>query len=371
MQQARMALLVAGCAVAGCQGDADPPEAVAEWSVSPEAGVTIGAVEGDSTQLLQSVVGAFRSPTGAIVIGDAGIPGIRVFSGAGRFLGQFGRRGDGPGEFMNLRAIWFEPPNSVGAWDSHSRRVTRFALSGELEESRTLTSPDAGNLDVFVGSPGAGDLLLASIALGEGSPLRTDRVTLQRIDDQGAVVALATLPGLVRSQRSPIPFSPYPYFAMIGDTVLFTDGAEAVVRVGVGSRSEDTLRFPDAPPPPDGVAASLEAALRARNSPMLMFLDEAPPVGAVPQLVGLLTDDQGRVWARQYSAPDDALWLNSGGRPLGGLWWVSSVQGRLLARVRVPDGLRPLHIADGRILALTVDELGVERIQLLDLLAGR
>ena len=46
-----------------------------------------------------------QRPDGSLMVADGSSNEVRVFSAAGEFLGSFGRRGDGPGEFRILRRI--------------------------------------------------------------------------------------------------------------------------------------------------------------------------------------------------------------------------------------------------------------------------
>src|SRR5688572_14887238 len=77
----------------------------AKWAVEPNASVTIGASETDTTDLLTTVVGATRLPDGRILVGDQGSFALRLFSPQGKALRAFGRKGGGPGEITYLKAL--------------------------------------------------------------------------------------------------------------------------------------------------------------------------------------------------------------------------------------------------------------------------
>lgn len=64
----------------------------------------------------------------------------------------------------------------------------------------------------------------------------------------------------------------------------------------------------------------------------------------------------------------DSHWLSR--RRAGGIWVVSDTNGSLVARVAPPDGLRLLDVGSDRVVGVTRDELGVERIQVHRLVGG-
>src|SRR5688500_13820215 len=68
------------------------------WRFSPTPLVQIGAVEGDSTLLLNQTRNATRLSDGRIVVAQTSE--LRIFSPSGRYLQTIGRRGQGPGEFQ-------------------------------------------------------------------------------------------------------------------------------------------------------------------------------------------------------------------------------------------------------------------------------
>jgi hypothetical protein len=72
---------------------------------------------------------------------DRGNGRIAVFGPGGEYLRQFGRRGSGPGEFLYPLLVGFGE-SSLLVFDSHLRRTTRFALSGEV--LAIVTCPASG-----------------------------------------------------------------------------------------------------------------------------------------------------------------------------------------------------------------------------------
>ena len=85
------------------------------WSGTPS--LVIGSATGDSAFLFDRVRTARFASGGRSFVADGGLQAVRVFDSEGRFLNQFGRPAEGPGEFGNLRDAWMASPDTVGIWD--------------------------------------------------------------------------------------------------------------------------------------------------------------------------------------------------------------------------------------------------------------
>jgi hypothetical protein len=98
----------------------------------------------------------------------------------------------------------------------------------------------------------------------------------------------------------------------------------------------------------------------ARNAPpevrerMLARRDHPDAGDVVPPFATIEVDDAGNLWIADY---DDRI------NPAGA-WSVHDPDGRLLARIRVPDGLRLLHIGSDFVLGVLRDDLDVEHVRL-------
>jgi hypothetical protein len=80
-----------------------------------------------------------------------------------------------------------------------------------------------------------------------------------------------------------------------------------------------------------------------------------PRLDRFPAYEALLTDAAGRVWVRDYVREyEDDGWRR---------WTVFSADGReVVSRVSHSSSFRPLEIAEGSVLGVQTDELGVERV---------
>lgn len=364
--------LVVTALYAACSPSGEAGSRAETWSVSTQPAVSIGEMDGDTTVLFQRITDLAFTPQGEIVVADGGLGVLRVFDREGRFVTQIGRRGEGPGEFESIRGIWTFPPDSMGVWDSGAYRLTYFRTDGSLARTVTLEAAaraaGVGSLDQFVGPLADGSVALASITIGDGPPPRSDRMSVEVFSAEGRYAhRLAEIQGMVRGTRAPIPFSPFPYFAVRDGAVLFTRGVAPEVRA-LGGGDTTTLVFPPAEVDVDSAWESLRPALEAREQPFFLgLLDEMEKPGALPHIAGLLVDDEGNVWTKTYRAPGDALWLDGGARVRGGSWMVATREGRLVATVDLPEGFSPFEVAADRILGLSIDVLGVERVEVYGL----
>lgn len=90
--------------LAAC-GEAAPTDPYAiepTWRIDPAPLLVISDDLGTSAIPVETPIAAFMTPTGEVVVVDAGYHGLRYFSADGAFLRQVGREGDGPGEFRTI-----------------------------------------------------------------------------------------------------------------------------------------------------------------------------------------------------------------------------------------------------------------------------
>lgn len=358
-----------------CLGSA--PDAVGqeaeEWRVSPEPELRIGVVDGEEAYLFQFVRFARFLPDGGIAVSDAGQVVIRIYGPDGNFRTEMGGRGSGPGRFQALDGMWLTPDGRIGAWDGDNRRISTFAPDGTLESTNRVRAEGrvaAGNLEVFLGAFGDGDVALASMRFG-GDPREEgvipERWAMGRFGPDGELRGrLGELRGMRRVRGSPVPFSPVPQVAVHRDTLYVSDGYEAEIAVidGSGDRTR-TIGVPRGPAPADDPRSSLEAALRSRGEDLkLRLLERMPPTERLPAVGGLLVDDRGLLWAKAYDPSADALRLKRNALQTGpgGTWQVLRPDGQLVATVEVPDRVIPLEIEGRRLLGVSRDAMDVERV---------
>lgn len=77
---------------------------------------------------------------GNIFVTNYGGATIYKFNSSGEFIGEFGRRGRGPGEFTEISIFFYDPSSqSLVVYDRMDLRLTRFDLDGEIIEMVKLS----------------------------------------------------------------------------------------------------------------------------------------------------------------------------------------------------------------------------------------
>jgi hypothetical protein len=370
MRNPRSTILCTGLLAAAACGRSVGDESVQQLRLASSPTVQIGAVEGDSAYLFQSVRTAHFASAGRIVVADAGLKVLRVFDSHGQFVRQIGGAGEGPGEFLALRDAWMVSPDTIGVWDSRSKRLTYFTVDGDLIGTANVRpgSKVPASLDFLAGSLSDHSVIIGAVAVGSGpdQDAQADEVHLVHFDQDGAYLGtVAMVRGLVRVQlgRSfgPMPFSPFPYAAVLHDSLVYTDGMAPSVFIRDLDWRGREVSLPPVREDADSAWAVLRAQLAAGNDWQLPLLAEARHSDSIPYLAGLLVDDDGAIWTKRFVTGTDALWLRFRGQVRGGSWWVVTPEAGVF-EVEVPSSFRPMEVREGRVLGVQTDSLGVERV---------
>lgn len=89
---------------------------------------------------------------------------------------------------------------------------------------------------------------------------------------------------------------------------------------------------------------------------------------SLPAITSLLRDDEGQLWVQHMgsAAEVDPSAVNSAAACtawLGGqVWDVLSAEETIVARAMLPQSLRPLRNANGRVYGVVADSIGVQRV---------
>jgi 6-bladed beta-propeller len=107
----------------------------------------IGAIDGPKAlTLIRSIVTSGER----VFISQGQEYKVRIFNQAGDALGEFGRRGQGPGEFSSIRRLSLIDGELVVA-DDRARRASYYDLSGRLLGTQARPSPRAPAPFAFIG----------------------------------------------------------------------------------------------------------------------------------------------------------------------------------------------------------------------------
>ena len=76
---------------------------------------------------------------GEIYLYDQGVPALYWFDSNGTFLGEIGREGRGPGEFLRLRGLSVLPDGRLTAHDFDNGRINIYSVDGEIDSTILIT----------------------------------------------------------------------------------------------------------------------------------------------------------------------------------------------------------------------------------------
>ena len=381
---------------AGVSVVTNPPGDAVYATITPEPILSIGAIDGPAEVLFGRIASVAVDGAGNLIVADAQMDEIRIFDANGTHLRTIGTSGEGPGEFRALAGAW-PAADGIVAVDSRFRRITRFGPDGDLLATATLQGPGerprirpirlAGpgtllsQVESLNLSPFEGEFSLEEALESMSDPLGRKAEYLVRHDLEGALIdTVAT----VRAQASVtsgqgsgasisievmwVPFSP---------SAAATGSSEGRMAVTTGRSYEFSTYDPSgtiervvrlAEEPPVRTDAHLEAWIRgftggrepmddAQVEAALRRYREIPLPDRLPAWSALLIADGGEIWARRYAMRGAETVLRD----------VFAADGRFLGQVVAPANLRIQHIGDGRVTAISTDDLGVERVEVYEL----
>lgn len=315
---------------------------------------------------------------GRVAVLNAGSYEVLVFSPTGQLVLRFGRRGQGPGEFVRPLFMGTVPGDSILVTDLLlPQRTTVFSSDGVVARTfalDTLSGSEGQSLYVFPIGITADRILVASRGVEpttvNASPgvRRIPSVTML-YDLEGSVRATVQQPDrqseyfLVESEGQLRVVTPPPLrglYTAVGPagvalamsdlgivTLWGSDGADRGTaeipppRMPITSSMIDEMRREWAAEPED------EAARRLRSA----AVQEAPMPSAMPVVSDLEIDRAGRVWVREATPSTESLarWhVHDGATPVG--------------YVDLPAELEVKEIGADYVLAVSADSLDVESI---------
>lgn len=359
--------------------NAFPDSAAAQWwSLAPTPDVDIGSADAEEAYSVYRVADALRLADGRIVVANGGAADIRYYAADGTHLRTSGGRGDGPGEFQALQRLILAPPDSVLVVD----RARTTVLDATGAYARDFRTDGAGTRVSVVGRLRDGRMVGAgNVPLGESIPsgLHRSDIAFLTLTATGEVVdSIVVVPGSERTIHvegetgriqsimvTSVPFGKSTVYAAAGDVLAVATQEAPEIRV---FGAEGTLRriirtgTPMPPVTEEHLAAAFERqreAMPAERREEALKRPEWPHAGkVVPPFGALEIDDDGNFWVADY---DDRI-------RTPGAWSVHDADGRLIARVRMPERFRPMHIGPDFVLGVERDDYDVEHVRLYRLL---
>ncbi|MDE2678767.1 MAG: hypothetical protein OXI76_12780 [Gemmatimonadota bacterium] len=338
--------------------------------VAGEPALTIGVVDGPDALMFQRIVSVARDGEGRLVVADAGWGEIRVFDAGGEHVLTIGREGEGPGEFQNLSGAWPGSGGNIFAVDGWQLRITEFGPVGEIESVTRIEGVEVPIFFRFWGPGGPGSILSSVTTLGardlsHGEASRSSMEFRLHGLDGSVMKTVARLPGvaqgILRSNgdvlHMPVPFTLESSATGHAAGVAATTGETYELRLfDTAGKLSRIARLAETPP--EWTLEHLEAGVP--NERLRTLAQDFPLPATLPGYDRLAAADTGEIWARRYMLPRGATVH----------WDVFQPDGRYLGRVDVPAAFRLHGVSDGQLLGVHEDELGVQRVQVLDLRWG-
>lgn len=340
--------------------------------------VEIGAVEGEEPYLFSSVGSVVLLPNRDVAVVDEGTAEVRVFDSTGAFVRTIGGIGDGPGEFRRLTALYRVASDTIVGWDQSSSRLTWLTLRGEPQETKRVDetpSPWPPQVEVLKSGaalvtehlvdprtesePGVyarADSLVARI--GTESDVADTVGRFAGVDRAQVVRSLGS--GMVLVDNVEIPFGYRTFIRAHGDRVIVARSERFELKIfNASGELEEIWRAPgiereitaddvDA----RGTRFAVESGRSDADDEYRQLLEHFPPPRTIPAFAEVLSGQDGTVWLAEYQ-------LDPGGQRN---WWVLGSDGLRIGRVKVRADLDVRSVANGVVLGVMTDELGIERV---------
>jgi hypothetical protein len=351
-----------------------PTLAAQSWILSAQPIVRIGT-EGDARTEFSRIVGVVRLPSGDIAIADATSSNVRIFTAAGAYLRGFGRRGQGPGEFVAMGRL-IAAGDTLFIPDFANKRITPFLSDGTLLDSRRITDTRVS----VIGRVPSGRWVVTT---GYQPTLQGPQRVYQDSSRVGWLAASAAggvqwLPeGEVASlfvynpANGPhgvmvgmTPFGPRSVTAVVGDRILLGESSQSSVRIFTdGGMVASTMNLPvtDQPLTDAAVTVARDAQLAsARNDvsrgyAAALFSRANLPRNS-PSYGALIPGADGEIWIVPYPGMDATA-----------PFIVIDHLGHVLAHVAVPAGFKLWQVGRDFLLGVHTDDVGLEQVQLFHL----
>ena len=331
--------------------------------------------------MFAEVTGATRLPDGHILVGDQGSFALKLFSASGRFVRRFGRKGAGPGEIGNLKAL-LRCGDSLVTIDVDSRRTSVFSLGGDYVRSFRFSSAQPGRSPYLSACNHRGDFAhygWENYADAKGGAYRAIVPLWLSRTDSGVRQVISTIPGSerlggVRDNRvigsGPLPLGKQTAIALGDDRIYVATGERYEILVfDFAGKQLEPMR--DSRVVPATTRADIDylkqkALARAQSleqqARIERYYAEIPFPKTLPAYSTLLVDGAGHVWAQDYARAESPT-TN---------WTIFDSRGRSIAAAALPAHFEVYEVGSDYVLARFMDpDEAIPQVRLYRLRRGR
>jgi hypothetical protein len=341
------------------------------WEVEPRPIVTYGGPDAASTYDLTNTFEI------ALLSGDrfAALPigrGVLIFGADGQGLHAFGKRGQGPGEFLDGRMSGV-PGDTLVVIDRGNARITWLDPSRGVVRTESTVGRLGASVNRPIGQlPGGAIVVVSAVPVRPGTSSEREirkavALTLLSRGDSGRVIA--RLPDLqlrmieVTSGGKKAKVQDLLRFGLqarvaVWDT-LIASGDGAIYAIDLRDRTGRTIATLRVDTPRRPVSKAMrDAAIRAELARLgprgsttpapaeqQRIVRSAPYADSLPAFGDLLVSSDGLLWALDARAPGDPGWAATAFRR----------DGAIVARIRGQGDATPVAFAANRVLLRRVD----------------
>jgi hypothetical protein len=347
-----------------------PPwnEPTFQWEIALERSIPTEAESPDSEPLLYQPQAYARLHDGTLVVLDGGSQRIAILHrNRNEVVRRFGSSGQGPGEIWSSNStIWPAGPSSFWILDPGNQRLSRFNISGVLEEERAVRVTGSAGVvfqDPVDHAPWFWKIFVES---GEQATLVD---SIGRLDaGAGEVVFIAPMAPRVEQRLRNVPgvrpelLAPMGWFAPLGPKGVVA-GRNDSGRFRMYSSDGGLIGLIETPMERAAITASEKLIIAAEFSAMGLGGVGRREVGDTYRLYDLLWGVEDSLFAlqqSQVSTPRGEQRIPAGKT----VWRIFTTRGGYAGTVVFPDGItQPYWIEQGRVIATHRDEFGVATIQ--------
>ena len=358
--------------------------------LAPAPSLVIGDRAGDP-YLLSRVAGAARLSDGRIVIGDGASLQIRFYDAKGTFIKAVGRKGDGPGEYQELRTLKVLSGDTIIVEAAQTKKTTAFSEAGALLWQWSPNQPPVhlppGMIFPLAPLGGAAMAVTSYTPLRTSTTRRTDSTLLAIVDRNSKTVAeLGRLPFQISEPQNGTPTS-----VTFGPAGVYTGSAN---RFFYGFGSEFSIRAYTADGKLDRIVRRKWTGASITRADIDIYMAEwarrwIKSTGAaahadseslktemyaktLPAFSQFIADRTGRLWVRDVHTIDLAVAGSYGLYPLvASNWSVFDPKGIWLGDVTMPARFHPKDIGADYVLGVARDADGVETVVMYKLQSGK
>lgn len=345
-------------------------------------GLDLGTEAGSE---LVRVSAALRMPNGKILVADGGRRHLLRFGTDGTFEKLIGRDGQGPGEFARLGWMGRHSRDLVGTYDFGQARYSVFSDTGFLRQVRLESSTDVRLVEIQpLGVLPGGAIIVAggrSVGLAAQGPPRQFRQlspVLQFGADGVPGRVIGRYPGteieVTMVKNGPVAGSfanDVPLFGR-GSALGMSQGHIVVVDnerfqfdvIDTTGRMVRRVRraITNHPVRPSHMQAYIRERLNAARpefrESLRADLESRQHASTFPALdARLVVDVADRLWVGEYRRPGDREQV----------WWIFTVDGRMVGRVNVPVNLTIMDAGTDWVLGTWRGQDDVLTVRLYDL----